>query len=129
MKRPAQVRWTAFEKQLHIAHRFLISLRRGQFLHARAQTALDVVLQTRARVKTGEIDFAGGDQEISMNEIENAVRQIGREVRAVVGAAVLAQAAGDVDARRALSQSQFYVRVSLIVAQKDVEARFALLDE
>ena len=46
-QRAQQVSGPPFEKQLHIAHRFLINLRRGQSFHAGPQTALDVVLQAR----------------------------------------------------------------------------------
>ena len=64
-----------------------------------------------------------------MNQIDDAISQISGEVGAVVSAAVLTQAARDVDPRPALAQRELYVRVSLVVAQQDVEARFTLLDE
>src|ERR1022692_5243395 len=32
VQRPAQIRWPSFEKQVHVAHRLLIRLRRGQLL-------------------------------------------------------------------------------------------------
>ena len=60
-----------------------------------------------------------------MNQIDDAIGKIGREVRAEVGAAVLAQAAGDVDAREALGEGELHVGISLVVAQQDVEARLA----
>ena len=47
-------------------------------------------------MKAREVDLADGNQKIAVNEIDDAVGEIGREVGAVVGAAVLAQAAGDV---------------------------------
>jgi len=64
-----------------------------------------------------------------MNQVDDAIGEIGREVRAVVGAAVLAQAARDVHAREALGQGEFHVGVSLVVAQQDVEAWLLLLDQ
>jgi len=64
-----------------------------------------------------------------VNQIDDAIREIRREVRAVVRAAVLAQTARDVNPRPALAESELHIRISLIVAQQDVEARLALLDE
>ena len=66
---------------------------------------------------------------MAVNQIDDAIGEIGREVGAVIGAAIFAQAAGYEDAGIALGQGQFYVGVSLIVAQQDVEARLLLLDE
>ena len=49
-RRARQIRLPALEEQLHVAHGFLIRLRRGQALHARPQAALDVVLQAGLRM-------------------------------------------------------------------------------
>ncbi len=124
-----QVGLPAFQKQFHVANRFLVSLGRGEVLHAGAEAAPDVVLQTRARMEAGEIHFARRDQEVAVDQVDDAVGEIGREVRAVVSAAVLAQAAGDVDAGVALAERQFHIGVSFVVAQQDVEAGLALFDE
>ena len=128
-QRADQVRLAAFEKQLHVAHGFLIRLGRGQALHARAQAALDVVLQARARMKAGQVHLAGRNQKMAVDQVDDPVGEVGREVRAVVGAAVFAQAAGYVDARVAFAQRQLHVGISLVIAQQDVESRLALLDE
>ena len=80
-------------------------------------------------MKARQIDLARRNQKIAVDQIDDAVRQIGREVRTVVSAAVFAQAAGDVNPRPALAQSELHVRISLVVAQQDVEARLALLDQ
>jgi len=64
-----------------------------------------------------------------MNQIDNAIGEIGREVRTEVNASVLAQAAGHINSRETLSEGQLDVGVSLVVAQQDVEARLLLLDE
>ena len=124
-----QVGLPAFEKQLHVADGFTVDLGRGQVFHARAKATLDVVLQARARMVAGQIHFARRDQEVAMNQVDDAIGEIGREIGAVVGAAVLAQAAGHVHAGEALGQGQFHVGVSFVVAQQDVEARLLLLDE
>ena len=64
-----------------------------------------------------------------MDQIDNAIRQVGREVRAIVSAAIFAQSARHIDARPAFAQRELHVRIRLVVAQQDVEARLALLDE
>ena len=88
MQRTAQVGGPAFKKQLHVTHRFLIGIRRGQLLNARAQATPDVVLQARSRMKACEINLARWDQKIAVDQIDDAVRQVGREVRTVVSVAV-----------------------------------------
>ena len=80
-------------------------------------------------MKGGEIHFAGRNQEVAVNQVDNAIGEIGREVRAGINAAILAQSARDVDARKALGERELDIRVSLVVAQQDVEARLPLLDE
>ena len=80
-------------------------------------------------MKACEIDLARGDQKITVNQIDDAVGEVGREVGTIVDAAILAQTAGDVDPRPALAQRELHVRVSLVVAQQDIEARLALFDE
>jgi aspartokinase-like uncharacterized kinase len=67
-------------------------------------------------MKTREVHLAGRNQKIAVDEIDNAICEVRREVGTIVGAAVLAQAARDVDARPALSQGELHVRVSLVVA-------------
>src|SRR5215469_15091911 len=64
-----------------------------------------------------------------MDQVDNAVGEIGREVGAVVGAAVLAETARDVYARPALSECELHVRISLVVAEKNVETRLTLFDQ
>jgi hypothetical protein len=65
---------------------------------------------------------------MAVDEVHQAVRQVGGKVGAEIGGAVLAQAARHVDARVALAR-QLDVRVGLVVAQQHVEARLVLLDE
>ena len=56
------------------------------------------------------------------------MRQIAREIRAIVTGAVFENAPGDVDAR-IFFVGEFDVREGFVIAQEDVEARFVLLDE
>jgi hypothetical protein len=65
---------------------------------------------------------------MAVNEMDKAMREVAREVRAVVSRAVLTQAAGDIDARIFFG-GQLDVWIGLIVAQQNVEARLPLFDE
>src|SRR5207237_5373286 len=66
---------------------------------------------------------------MTVDQVNNPVRKVGREVGAVVSAAIFPKAASDIDSRESLPQSELYVGISLIVAQQDVETRLSLLDE
>ena len=118
-----------FQKKLHVTHRFAVDRGRRQFLHTRTKATLDVVLQTGPRMVARQIHLAGRDQEIAVNEVDNPIRKIGGEVGSVVAAAVLAQAAGYVHAREALSESELDVGIGLVVAEQNVEARLLLFDQ
>src|SRR5262249_15672306 len=72
---------------------------------------------------------AGGNQEVAVDQVHDAIGQIGREVRAIVRAAVFAKTAGYVHPGKALAQGEFYIGGGLIIAQQNVEARLLLLDE
>src|SRR5712691_68820 len=80
-------------------------------------------------MKARQIHFAGRNQKMTVDQVNDSVRQVGREVRAIVGAAIFSEPARDIYSREALSQRQLYIGISLIVAQQDVETRLPLLDE
>ena len=90
---------------------------------------MNVVLQAGARMVAREIDLATGDEKAAMDELDDAVGEVAGEVGAVVGGAVFAQAAGDEDLGEAIGERELDVGVGLVVAEQDVEARLALLDE
>ena len=90
---------------------------------------MNVVLQAGALVVAGEIDLATGQQEAAMDQFDDTVGEVAGKVGAVVGGAVLAEAAGDEDLGIAIGERELYVWVGLVVAQEDVEARLALLDQ
>ena len=129
LQRSRQIGAAAFEEQLHVLHRFGVTLRRGESLDAWPQASPDVVLQTRTRIITVQVELAGRNQEVPMNQIDQSIRQAGGEVGTEVERAVLAQAARGEDARIALADGQLDVGISLVIAQKDVVARLLLLDE
>ena len=124
-----QFRLLAFQKQANVVYRFLVALGRGQILHARTEAASDVELQARPRVIAVQINVARRHKEVAVNQICDAVGEVGREVRAVVFAAVFFQPPCDIHARKALAKRELDVRISFVVAQKDVVARLLLLDE
>ena len=86
------------------------------------------IFQARVRMLARQIDVAGGHLEVAMDEVHQPVRQVSREIRAVVGGSVFLQAARDVDARITLG-GELDVGVGFVVAQQDVVARLPLLDE
>ena len=123
-----QVGVAAFEKQADIAHRGGVGFVGGEAFHARSQAAVNVILQARLGMEAGEVHLARRHQEVSMDEVHQAMRQVGGKVGAEVGGAILAQAPRHVNAR------VFFVReldvgVGFVVAQQDIKARLVLLDE
>ncbi len=70
-----------------------------------------------------------GMRKLRWMTIDEAVREVAGEIGAEVGGAVLAQAAGDEDLGVAVGERELDVGVGLVVAQQNVEARLALLDE
>ena len=124
----AKIAMAAFEEQPNVPHGLRVILIRRQPLDTRSEASMDVVLQARRFVNPVEIHLAGRDLENAVNEVHQPVRQIAREIGAVVGAAVLSEPPRDVNTRELLA-CQLDVGVGLVVAQQDVEARLVLLDQ
>ncbi len=76
-----------------------------------------------------EIDLAGGNQKAAVNQVNEPVSKISGKVWTEVGASVFSQTAGDEDLWIPVSHGELDVGIGLVVAKKDIEARFALLDE
>ena len=76
-----------------------------------------------------EVDGAGRDQKMLVDQIHQLVREPGREVGAEIDGAIFFQAAGDVDARKFFKRRVADVGIGLVVAQQHVEFRLVLLDE
>src|ERR1019366_1874577 len=93
VQRASQIGAAAFQKQFHIVHRLGITIGRGESCDAGTETASDVVLQARPRMVAVQVDLARGNQEIAVNEIDDAIRQAGGEVGAEVKRTIFAQAA------------------------------------
>ena len=90
---------------------------------------MNVVLQAGAGMIAGEIDLAAREQKTAMDQLDYAVGEVAGKIGPVVGRAVLAQAAGDEDLGEAVGEGELDVGIGFVVAQQDVEARLALLDE
>src|SRR5260370_11669758 len=114
---------------MHVAHGFGVGFWRGQVLDARPQAALDVVLQTRPGMVSGEVDLTGWDEKMTMDEIHNPVGKVSGEIRPEIDAAVFAQAARAVNPGKAFPQRELNVRKRLAVAKQDVEAPLLLLGQ
>src|SRR5581483_2206275 len=88
-----------------------------------------VVLKARPRMRAIQIYIAGRDQKVSVNQIGDPICQVCREEGPVIQAAVFSQTPRDINPWVAFSHRQFQIRVSLVIAKQDVEARLFLLDE
>ena len=76
-----------------------------------------------------EVHRAGGNKKMFVNQMDHAIGEARREVRAEINRAVLDQAARDVDARILFKRGVADVGISLVVAKQDIEFRLVLLDE
>ena len=126
---PLQLVRLTVEEELYVADNLPVVIDGDEALDARAEAALDVVLQARAWVIAAEVHLAAWNQEAAMDDVDKPVREIAREIRAEVSRAVLAQAARDEHLGVTVGERELDVRVGLVVAQQDVEARLALLDQ
>ncbi len=89
---------------------------------------MNVKLQARLGMIARQIHFAGGHQEVTVNEMHQPVRQISREIRPVIRRAIFAQTPCNIHAR-VFFAGELDVWIGLVVSQQDVEARLPLLDE
>ena len=64
-----------------------------------------------------------------MDELDDAVGEVAGKVGTVVGGTIFAEAARNEDLGVAVGEGELDVGVGFVVAQQDVEARLALLDE
>src|SRR5712671_7766331 len=120
---------TALEKQSGVARGFRVALFGGESGDTRTLAALDVILQTGARMAAREVHAAAGDHKSLVNEMQNAAGQTSREERPEVERAVLLDPAGEVHPGESLRGGELNVRVCFVVAQQNVEFGMVSLDE
>src|SRR5206468_1286395 len=80
-KAAGEVGVPAFEEEADVADGGGVCFVGGQALHARSQAAVNVELEARLGVKAGEIDLAGGDLKVPVNEVDQAVGEVGGKIR------------------------------------------------
>ena len=117
-----QIAFAAFQQQPSVARGLRVSLRRGQAFHARPQAALDVKLQARPRMITRQVHVARRNEKVAVNEIHDAIGEVGGKVRAKVNRPVFLYAARHINAREAFVSGELDVGVRLVIAQQDVVA-------
>ena len=97
---------------------------------ARGLAALDVVVQARrAAAPPRGRAVAGAEHEHLAEHLERRAHALGVGVGAEVRAVAAVALAGEVDAGELLVERDRDVRIGLVVAQADVQARLVLLDE
>ena len=124
-----QVVAAAFQKSARVARRLGVFLVRGKAGDAGTPAAVNVILQAGARMLPRQVHGAGGNAEVFVNEMHDAVGEAVREKRPEIDRAILAQAARDVDARIFFKCREADVRIGLVIPQQHVEFRLILLDE
>ena len=112
----AEIAKTPFQKHADVANRSGIVFRRRQALHAGTPATMDVILQTRMRVAPVEIDLAGGNQKMPVDEMHQPVRQVARKIWSEITRAILQKAAGHIHPGPFLV-CQLDVGISFVIAQ------------
>ena len=129
MQRLLKLGMAAFKKKLRVLHRARIDLLRSQLLHTRSQAAMNVVLQTGPRMIPRQIHLAAWNQKAAMDQLDHPIGKIARKIRPVISRAILAQPPCHKYLGKPVSQRQLHIRIGLVVPQKDIEPRLALLDQ
>ena len=88
LQRSREFRLVPFEEQLHIANSFHVDVGSSKSSNTGTETSPDVILQAGTRVSARQIHLARWNQEVAMNQVDDAVSEIGRKVRTVVSAAI-----------------------------------------
>ena len=90
---------------------------------------MNVVLQAGALMISGEVYLAAGEKKAAVNEFDDSIGKIAGKIGAVVGCSVFAEAARDEDLGKPVGERELDVGIGFVVAEKNIEARLALLDE
>ncbi len=69
-----------FEEEPHVARGFRVAFIGDEFIHARAQAAVDVILQAGTRVRAREINGARRHKKVLVDQMHKPVRETGRKV-------------------------------------------------
>src|SRR5580658_10336876 len=90
---------------------------------------MNVILQTRSRVISREVNGAGRNQKVFVDQVDQAISEASREVRSKINRAIFLQATSDINARVFFESGILNIRIGFVVAKKDVKFRLVLLDK
>src|SRR5499433_1174046 len=76
-----------------------------------------------------QVHLARRDQKVPVNQIDDSIREIGREVWSVISATILLQSPGYIYPWVLLTECQLHVGVGFVVSEQNVESRLLLLDQ
>ncbi len=102
---------------------------RREAVHAGAEAAVDVVLQTRPRAPSVDRDRAVANQEVALDQPQRFAGKAAGEKRSGVVGPVLPHAPGNHRAGVGLVDREPDVGIGLVVAKQDVVARLVSLDQ
>src|SRR5690242_17896488 len=119
----------AFEEGARVAGGLGIFFVGSQAGNARTPATVNIKLKAGARMRTREVHGTGRNAEMFVNEMDDAVGEAVGEEGAEIDGTVFAQASRDVDAGKFLEGGEADVRISLVVAEQDIELGLILLDE
>ena len=118
----------AGEEERGALHRARVLGVGGQPGHARAQATVHVVVEAGPRQRAVDRDAADPHLEQLLHQLDRLPRQSARQEGPEVVAAVVADAAGEGDARVGVAHRQLQVGIGLVVAEQDVVAGPLALD-
>ncbi len=125
----AELLGAAFEKEPRVGHRRGVAFFRADGRHARRQAAADVVFEARTGAESGNHLVARPDAEHLVGQGHGPARELRRQERAGEKVAPCLNVSGHQHPRKRFGGRQLQIRIVFVVAQQDVVARIALLDQ
>jgi hypothetical protein len=125
---PTELVLAALDQQARLLDRMPVRSMRADRSHARRQAPFDVVLEARAIALAVDDLVARSDAKQPMRQRHRPARHRRRHERPGVDVAV-ARDLRATSSRARSFVSELRIRIGLVVAQQDVEARIALLDQ
>src|SRR5205814_3810482 len=109
--------------QTHVACGFGIALVRSEAGYARPETALDVILQARARVGARQIHAAGRNEKPLVDKVQNAASQARGKIGAEVERAIFFDTPREVQAGKYFRRRYDDEWIGVSVGEDEVEPR------